>query len=88
MTTVNNEELCPRCLIGRLRDGVATFSVLYQGELLVVPQVKAFTCDICDYREYDDALITWVSELTGFVPPQENNNPSLPSFPQNPSQRG
>jgi YgiT-type zinc finger domain-containing protein len=67
------DELCPRCFIGRLEAGKASFLALYEGQLLTVPNVTAYTCDICDYREYDDPLVTWVAELTGVTPSTEFN---------------
>mgnify|MGYP005843598491 CR=1 FL=1 len=59
------DELCPRCFIGKLALGRATFTTLYQGRLLTVADADAFTCDICDYREFADARVEWFLRTSG-----------------------
>lgn len=63
-----DDELCPRCFVGRLQKGEATFLTVYEGQLVTVPGAVAFTCDICDYREFDDPMVEWVVELVGLGP--------------------
>lgn len=60
-----DDELCPRCFVGRLQKGEATFITVYEGQLVTIPGATAFTCDICDYREFDDPMVEWVAELVG-----------------------
>lgn len=56
---------CPRCQIGHLHQGKATFSVLYHGLLLTIQDMDAWTCDICQYREFDYDALSQVELLTG-----------------------
>lgn len=60
-----NDELCPRCFVGRLQKGQATFITVYEGQLVTVPGAAAYTCDICDYREFDDPVVEWIADLAG-----------------------
>ncbi|MBE2272284.1 MAG: hypothetical protein IAE80_28875 [Anaerolinea sp.] len=60
---------CPRCQIGHLQVGSATYSCVQQGVFLSVPNVPSWTCDICQYREFDfDALIR-IEALVGQLGP-------------------
>lgn len=63
-----NDELCPRCFVGRLQKGQATFITVLDGKLVTIPGALAYTCDICDYREFDDPVVEWVAEMTEATP--------------------
>jgi hypothetical protein len=63
-----DDELCPRCFVGRLQKGQAAFIAVYEGQLVTVPGAVAFTCDICNYREFDDPVVEWVAEIVGLEP--------------------
>lgn len=59
----STDELCPRCYIGRLQKGKAPFLALYKQRLLTVPATTAYTCDICDYREFDDPVVERLMQM-------------------------
>ncbi len=78
------DELCPRCFIGRLQKGHATFLAIYNDQLTAVPGAVAYTCDICDFQEFDDPLVEWVASLAGLdltpetLPPPMNASKMRP----------
>lgn len=77
------EELCPRCFIGRFQEGRAVLTGVYQGKLLALPRVKAFTCDICGYREFDDSRMLLLSQL--LPSHSDSNTPPLKFYTRNSS---
>jgi hypothetical protein len=56
---------CPRCQIGHLHQAKATFIAMYLGVLLSIPDLDAWMCDICQYREFDYTALSQVELLTG-----------------------
>ena len=52
------KNICNQCRIGRLHDIQVPYVRNYQGEILVIPNVPASICDICDEVEYDMAYMT------------------------------
>lgn len=46
-------QLCPQCHIGRIQLGNAPFIATFRGRPLVLPDAPAYTCDYCDYMEFD-----------------------------------
>lgn len=68
---------CPRCQIGYLQPGLTTYSGIYHGTLLSVPNVPTWTCDICQYQEYDDVAMLHLEALVGdFTPPADTIRPA------------
>lgn len=65
---------CPRCQIGVLQRGQATFTAIYMDDLLSVPHLTAWTCDICGYREFDAHALQQVELLTDML----LNNANVP----------
>ena len=48
---------CPRCTVGRCLPSAATFCDLLGDDLLTVPNMPAFICDVCHFAEFEqDAL--------------------------------
>lgn len=56
---------CPRCQIGVLKPGLATYAGLYRGMFISAPSVPSYSCDICQYREFDDRALTSLDALVG-----------------------
>lgn len=56
---------CPRCLIGHLETRKSTYSCVHQGVYLSIPNMLSWTCDICQYQEFDYDAITQVEALVG-----------------------
>jgi YgiT-type zinc finger domain-containing protein len=68
----NSPYICPRCQIGHLQRGQATFITCVDDQLLSIPDVDAWACDICHYREFDATAIRQIELITGaFVTPLE-----------------
>ncbi len=64
--------MCPRCQIGHLQRGQATFVTCVDDQLLSIADVAAWTCDICHYREFDAEAIRELELITGaYVSPIE-----------------
>ena len=60
---------CPRCTVGRCTPRKTTFAEVYHGQLLSVPNVSAFVCDVCHFAEYDpETLETLWEDLYGEAP--------------------
>jgi YgiT-type zinc finger domain-containing protein len=57
--------MCPRCQIGHLQRGQATFVTCLNDQLLSIPDVAAWSCDICQYREFDVEAIHQIEVLAG-----------------------
>ena len=63
---------CPRCTVGRCAPRKSTFAEVYHGQLLSVPNVTAFVCDVCHFAEFEqDALDALWEELYGDGPLEE-----------------
>jgi YgiT-type zinc finger domain-containing protein len=68
----NSPYICPRCQIGHLQRGQATFVTCVDEQLLSIPDVAAWACDICHYREFDADAVRQIELITGaFVTPLE-----------------
>lgn len=60
---------CPRCTVGRCTPRKTTFSEMVHGQLLSVPNVNAYVCDVCHFAEYErDSLEALWQELYGDGP--------------------
>lgn len=49
---------CPRCQIGRCHPTASTYTRLMNGQVISVPNISVYVCDVCGYQEYerDDLL--------------------------------
>lgn len=56
---------CPRCQIGVLKPELATYTGLFRGMFISAPSVPSYSCDICQYREFDDRALTYLDALVG-----------------------
>jgi hypothetical protein len=54
---------CPRCEIGMLHPGHATYVRTIQGTLISVPDMLVWTCDLCRYQEFDEENVARVEAL-------------------------
>ena len=59
---------CPRCTVGRCSPQTTTFVDVYHGQLLSMPNTRAFICDVCRFVEFEQELLDalW-EELYGDV---------------------
>ena len=44
---------CPRCTVGRCLPQKTTFADIHQDQLLVVPNVNVYICDVCRLAEFE-----------------------------------
>lgn len=57
---------CPRCTVGRCTPRTTTFATMVHGQLLSIPNVKVYVCDVCHFAEYEqDTLEALLQELYG-----------------------
>lgn len=81
--TNQDKHACPRCQIGTMQPTTATYTAMYRGSLLSIPNIPAWTCDICQYTEYEDMAMGRLEALAGeylFAPEAERQNAKLPTF--------
>ncbi len=59
---------CPRCTVGRCTLQKTTFADVYHGQLLSIPNTRAFICDVCHFSEFEqETLDALWEELYGEV---------------------
>jgi len=74
--------MCPRCQIGRCQPGQTTYVRLLEGQLLRVPKMLAYTCDVCGYHEYDPESMMRLEALVGQLDvPMEEDTQSVAKAP-------
>lgn len=44
---------CPRCTVGRCLAQKTTFCEIHHGQLLVIPNMKVYICDVCKLAEFE-----------------------------------
>ena len=78
--------VCNHCRIGRLHEIHVPYVREYEDQLLVIPNVPAGICDICDEVEYDMAFMSRLLCLLDpdFVGEPESSTESYP-LPQDTS---
>ncbi len=66
---------CPRCTVGRCTPQKTTFAEVYHGQLLSVPNVNAFVCDVCHFAEFEqDTLDALWEKLYGDGPLEDRQS--------------
>ena len=58
-----NNDLCPICEIGRLKEQVKDDVVNICGKMIEVKDMKSFMCDVCDDGFFDDETANRLNEL-------------------------
>lgn len=56
---------CPRCQIGFLRVGKATYSGIHHAMLVSVPNMPSHKCDVCGYVEFEESALAQIGVLVG-----------------------
>lgn len=54
---------CPRCGIGVCHHSLQTFVTTFADTLFSVPDVPAYLCDVCNYREFDGQALDEIEML-------------------------
>lgn len=76
---------CPRCQIGLCQPGKATYTRIARGQLISVPDMPIYTCDVCGYYEYDGEAVYDLEAMMGVVqplPPDDQRPRVKPTPPQ------
>ncbi|MCU0499109.1 MAG: hypothetical protein MUF87_17285 [Anaerolineae bacterium] len=56
---------CPRCQIGRCKPGTTTLTRVLQGQVINLPDVKHYRCDVCGFEEIDREALQQLDRLLG-----------------------
>lgn len=56
---------CPCCHIGFCQPGTKTYLRVQDGLLLAIPDMTLWTCDICQYQEFDPERVKQFDALLG-----------------------
>lgn len=68
---------CPRCTVGRCSPQQTTFAQLHHGQLLCIPNMLAFVCDVCHLAEFEPAALERLWLELGDEPAVEDSAPVL-----------
>ena len=75
----HSDRMCPLCHVGKLREKKTTFTQVFDGQVIVMPNVSALVCDVCGERTMDPNTLLSLSGLLGIERPNLANTP--PEFP-------
>ena len=68
--------MCPMCHVGKLCEKKTTFTQVFDGQVIVTPNVSALVCDVCGERTMDHDTLRNLSGLLGFDRPNLTNSAS------------
>jgi len=54
---------CENCRIGRYRPTTLAYVTDLDGEIMIIPNVPAYVCDVCRRSQYDPAYMIFVQHL-------------------------
>ena len=57
------DDTCPNCRVGRIQLGRRPYLELYQGHLFTVPDATCYECDVCNFVEFDEAIINLMGDM-------------------------
>ena len=70
-----SDSMCPMCHVGKLREKKTTFTQVFDGQVIVMPNVSALVCDVCGERTMDPNTLLSLSGLLGIERPNLINPP-------------
>ena len=76
MTESDVYPACPKCHFGKLVARKATFTSMFEGQLLVAPNVSALVCDVCGETIMDQEVF---HRLSGLLANERPRSPDIPS---------
>ncbi len=71
--------ICPLCQVGRRHLRLVTYSQVYNGTLVSVPNTPAWECDTCRATTIDDHAILRIEALVGQAGPPPNRHRKRPA---------
>ena len=76
-----SEYSCPRCTVGRCYHQTTTFVEIFHGQLLCVPDVPVYICDVCHFAEFElDAIELLWAELDADHRPDDYQSSSETTY--------
>ena len=54
---------CENCRIGRYRPATLSYVTDLDGDVLIIPNVPAYVCDVCRRSQYDPGYMIFVQHL-------------------------
>jgi YgiT-type zinc finger domain-containing protein len=75
----DSDKMCPLCHVGKLREKKTTFTQVFDGQVIVTPNVSALVCDVCGERTMDHNTLLSLSGLLGVERP--NLTKPAPRYP-------
>lgn len=60
-----DDPICPICHVGRLRTNRITYTQVFDGQFIVIPNVTALVCDVCGEKVFNHETLTRLSGLLG-----------------------
>lgn len=79
---------CPNCQIGSCQPGLSTYTLVHEGMLVSLPDMPTWTCDICQYQEYDPERLRVLDILLGLddsaLEPERTSLKVTPAEPADP----
>jgi YgiT-type zinc finger domain-containing protein len=64
-----SDRMCPMCHVGKLQEKKTTFTQVFDGQVIVMPNVSALVCDVCGERTMDPDTLLSLSGLLGIERP-------------------
>ena len=59
------DSICPVCHVGKLRERTVTHTQVHEGQLVVIPNVRALICDVCGEKVLDHVVLGRLFGLLG-----------------------
>lgn len=56
-------KVCKVCRVGRLSPDYVPYLHLWDGQIMVIPNVPALVCDTCQHTEHDPAFMDQIDQL-------------------------
>jgi len=72
----DSENMCPLCHVGKLHVKTTTFTQVFDGQVIVMPNIPALVCDMCGERTMAQDTLLSLSGLLGLDRP--NLTPAAP----------
>ena len=61
----HTDTICPACHLGKLKAHKVTYTQVFAGEFIVIPNVRALVCDVCGEKIFDRETLKRLSGLLG-----------------------
>ena len=59
------DSICPVCHVGKLQERKITYTQVYEGQFIVIPNVEALVCDVCGEKVFDNIVLRRLNGLLG-----------------------